>query len=794
MSDSFFGFDTTMPPLNSENLTGLENTAEDDLTLKSENLELESVEEFRGLDYETSFDPLGDQLEEERDDYNNETFGGELDIDQDFDFTQSNAKIADTIQKEEKIYVTRRESAASEIDETIRTRPALSALWDVQSGMTTNVNGVYSNEATSPPLMPESPINSSIWGSYPPQSTRKESLPRHNESNRHASYDAPPSYPPQQVSPLPPGFGPPTQRASLISLEEIEEQLQRQAGQSVLAETQLQRQFGPPARSSPLPEKTMLSLAEVEAALLGMNGRPPPLPVYSHPEAGYREHEAAYLEQEAAVREEEARHYERERKSRERNRKLMEMARYNGLMTQNDKEQINRFQISQLVTDDPYSDDFYYQVYTAIRSRQAQSQMPPFSPHSNGAMIGHERGRHRSRGSESGMYKMQQQVLRIVNDAKRKPKSTQLSLEGALGKIALNSVRNPRQLLQVSGKPHENNNHNSHHGSPTGASHRQKAPSISSHGVPDHRKTLRSIENVYTAVLGLEELRRNQPPLPRPYLDHEREAIEKWNEEYTQLAKTMWEELVVTEPIGISYPHPFISILSVSKGKKVIPRVLRHCLPGQMLTMITMLVANFESLDVCKGALWGLNGNLTTAVLDEVELFMNTVVPPLYQFVAEAPLKIVIGLLALFIERNNISWVSRSKVGLAFLTMFLSRAEILKQGVGATQGLPPPEDREIIQWQETYNRLFSQLQNHFLSLFPPIVLGIDDMYVWQFLAAMAVGASMEQQHILVTEVRERVLETLMQASRLTTDKGGHKITNVNLFLHALGLDASQLKL
>jgi DNA topoisomerase 2-associated protein PAT1 len=32
-------------------------------------------------------------------------------------------------------------------------------------------------------------------------------------------------------------------------------------------------------------------------------------------------------------------------------------------------------------------------------------------------------------------------------------------------------------------------------------------------------------------------------------------------------------------------------------------------------------------------------------------------------------------------------------------------------------------------------------------------LSVDDMYVWQFLAAMAVGASMDQQHILVTEVR-----------------------------------------
>jgi DNA topoisomerase 2-associated protein PAT1 len=528
----------------------------------------------------------------------------------------------------------------------------------------------------------------------------------------------PQRYTPPQTSPLPPGFGLSSHSSNRMpmSLEEIEAQLHRQAG---------------------LPEKKMLSLAEVEAALLGINGRPQQLSIHPATETTYRDETIAYLEQEA-LREQEALFYHRENKRREKHRKLAEMSKYNGLMTQGDKDFINRIQISQLVTDDPYADDFYFQVYTAIRNRQAQPQMSSFSPHVGGA------GRHRSRGSESGLLKMQQQVLRIVNDARRKPKLTQLSLEGALGKIALNSVRNPRQLLQVSSKHNDAN----HHAGPSSGNHQQhqKIPSISSHGIVDHRKVLRSIENVYAAVLALEELRRNQPPLPRSYADHEREAVEKWNEEYTELAKTMWEELRVTE-IGFSYPHPFISILSVAKGKKVIPRVLRHCLPDQILALITMLVANFETLDVCKGAIWGPQGIVSPAMLEEVELYMNTVVPPLLQFVAEAPMRIVLGLFGLFVERNNIAWVARSKVGLAFLTMFLSRTEILKQGGGAMQGLPLPEERELLQWQDIYNRLFSLLQNHFLSLFPPFNIGIDDMYVWQFLAAMAVGASTEQQHI-----------------------------------------------
>ncbi|CAG8610096.1 3557_t:CDS:10 [Ambispora leptoticha] len=768
MSDSYFGFDTTMPPLNSDQLTaGTAEITEDELSKNFEEFALESGQDF-GCDQ--GFDPLADQLVETGDDYNEETFGNDItNIGDDFDFTQSNAKIADTIQKEEKLYVDRRKSAPSDNNELLRQRPLFSNLWDDQSGgISVNGNGSYPNDPTNDPktspLMPESPISPSIWGSYHPPSTRKESLPRHHhETNlHHPSYENPPTYPPSQISPLPPGFGPPgpPPTARVPTLEEIEKQLQRQAGQSLT--------------------KRMLSLAEVEAALLGLNGRPPPLPIYGQTEGAYREQEAAFLEQEAAIREQEVMYYERERKRREKQRKLADMAKYNGLMTQNDKDYINRIQISQLVTDDPYSDDFYYQIYTAIRNRPAQPQMGTFSPHaSGGGAMGHER-RHRNRGSESGMLKVQQQVLRIVNDVRRKPKSTQLSLEGALGKIALNSVRNPRQLLQVSTK-HTDTHQN--HASPSGGSH-QKVPSISSHGVVDHRKVLRSIENIYWAVLRLEELKRNQ----------EREAKDKWQEKYTELVNKMWEELLVTEPIGVSFPHPFISILSVSKGKKVIPRVLRHCNKDQFTTLITMLVANFEALDVCKTAIGGSNGNIKQSILDEVELFMNTVVPPLLQFVAEAPLKIVNGLLTLFIERNNIIWVAKSKVGLAFLTMFLSRAEILKQGGGYMQGLPLPEEREIMQWQETYNRLFNQLQTYFLLSFPPFMSNIDDMYVWQFLAAMAVGASMEQQHILVTEVRERVLETVVQASRIPQDKATHKITNVNLFLHALGLDASQLKI
>src|SRR4051812_19060337 len=97
-------------------------------------------------------------------------------------------------------------------------------------------------------------------------------------------------------------------------------------------------------------------------------------------------------------------------------------------MTQYDKDFINRLQLQQLASDDPYSDDFYYQVYSAIRQRIG---LPPTAILERGDQLPFGRGGKanyfqsgRSR-EESAMLRMQQQVQRIVSDARRRPKQTQ---------------------------------------------------------------------------------------------------------------------------------------------------------------------------------------------------------------------------------------------------------------------------------------------------------------------------------------------------------------------------------
>ena len=163
------------------------------------------------------------------------------------------------------------------------------------------------------------------------------------------------------------------------------------------------------------------------------------------------------------------------------------------------------------------------------------------------------------------------------------------------------------------------------------------------------------------------------------------------------------------------------------------------------------------------------------------------------------------------------------------LTLFLSRVEIVKQGMSNAQEsseIPTPEEAQ--QWyasfqlqtwsipnitiayrQTMFDHLFQLLMSHFVLLFPstrlaaqplPVVAplihtDILDQPVWQFLAALALHASPDQQSILVTSLREKVLDIVTSVNKgwvADEEERQTKLANVNLFLHALGLDSSQI--
>jgi len=93
-------------------------------------------------------------------------------------------------------------------------------------------------------------------------------------------------------------------------------------------------------------------------------------------------------------------------------------------MTQSDKDFITRIQVSQLVTQDPYADDYYAQVFTSnFRSRMG---MNPNDEHvvkfgkSGGVGMGltQKGGTRRT----NALQKMEAQVERIVQNARLREK------------------------------------------------------------------------------------------------------------------------------------------------------------------------------------------------------------------------------------------------------------------------------------------------------------------------------------------------------------------------------------
>lgn len=207
--------------------------------------------------------------------------------------------------------------------------------------------------------------------------------------------------------------------------------------------------------------------------------------------------------------------------------------------------------------------------------------------------------------------------------------------------------------------------------------------------------------------------------------------------------------------------------------------------------MLTLIVIHLDVLDVIRAACPSSdNTPLPTKAKEEVELFSQAVMPPLFSYVNEAPLAIIIGLLGLVLDRVNAQTVVRTKIGVSILTMLISRAELVTQ---AAQPSPSSADDKT-QWSELYNRLFDTIEPVLPFLFPvdTSVNAADDVYVWQFLAAMGVGASPDQQQRLVLGVKERVMETVAVSRSLPTEMRERRLADVNLFMRAIGLDVELL--
>jgi DNA topoisomerase 2-associated protein PAT1 len=488
---------------------------------------------------------------------------------------------------------------------------------------------------------------------------------------------------------------------------------------------------------------------------------------------------------------------EEDAKRAKRNHKIALLAKDNGLMTPQDKNFITRIQLQQLMTatgnleergpEAAIAEDFYYQVFSQIRGAPRHNPQQPASQFAQTYLFQTNNrfgARRHGRGGDNHMQRMEQQIQRAVEAAKARPKAKQLVVEGSLGKIAFSNSKTPRPLLNLK-RPETND----------------KLPKHPRSSIADRKETLRSIEAVYKTLMQMEDHERAMPmPIQENSPPEAIQAHMEWRSRIEALHEQLWLNTKIMEPINPKYvvrpkqaapanisstPHPFISILSHAKGKKVVPRLFRHINEQERITVVTMIVVHLDALSVVGQAIATPEEPLSAAIREEVDLFSQTVMSPIHAHISDAPLNIVIGLLGLVLDRTNLHVVARSRIGLTLLTFLISRAELLKQSA-------PEMVTDWQQWTGLYNRLFDVIEPVLPYLFPGSINDTDDMYIWQFLAAMGVGASPEQQQRLVLGVKDRVMETVSVSKALPPDMASARTANVNLFMRAIGLDVELL--
>jgi len=178
------------------------------------------------------------------------------------------------------------------------------------------------------------------------------------------------------------------------------------------------------------------------------------------------------------------------------------------------------------------------------------------------------------------------------------------------------------------------------------------------------------------------------------------------------------------------------------------PRVFLVINADQRLTILTMLVAHLEQLDVIsQGRYHPSSPSLSPSIQESIEIFLSGVIPPIVPLIETSNLSILIGLMGILLDRNDLPFIAETKIGLAFLTLILSRSQIIFNNDTAL------DEAEVGEWKATFDKFFTQMGMHWGDIFPPRGAWGDDVYVWQFLASVAVGANMEQQHVLVAACR-----------------------------------------
>lgn len=463
---------------------------------------------------------------------------------------------------------------------------------------------------------------------------------------------------------------------------------------------------------------------------------------------------------------------EQQEKMARRQEKVQRIVRYSGIMNPKDKDFVTRFQLSQIVTEDPYNEDFYAQVFKVIHPKVGNNNSQQQSNNSIAQAYleqsGHRLGG-RNKRADVALQRMQQQVQKAVTVARERSKNTPHVKEGALGRFTSASGKKPRQKLEIISRAAQREKERAEK-----QTNNEEQTDVESSRLKTYSRKdiLNILEDIIGNLMNVEgELRT------RSDVDLDK----------------LWESLRVLEQPSSSGDNesevnPFIQCLSFNKCLKVLPRLFKFLNREQILTIVTLVMSNLENLKVIK------DGSYTTyndkkvpeSITKLVDTYSLTFSKVLMNAVQDFRFNEIIGLLVILIEHNNVSFVSTTKIGLNILTTFLSRAELIRGegGISAT---------DLSEWSSCYDELFTSLESRIAAIFPPNSTdgSGEDPYIWQFLATLSLGGKLSHQRIIVDEVRDEIFGVMNKAKLLDVYRKQQLLANLNLYLVVMGLVADE---
>ncbi|XP_077999996.1 protein PAT1 homolog 1-like [Glandiceps talaboti] len=224
---------------------------------------------------------------------------------------------------------------------------------------------------------------------------------------------------------------------------------------------------------------------------------------------------------------------------------------YANLMTQKEKDWIIKIQMMQLQSNNPYLDDYYYQTYVLRK-----------------------RAKDRQSSSEGVQSEEKNSDPKIIMPQAKQTEARQYKpahFEGTLGTVTVASVNNPRKMIDV-GLPavHED----------------EQSLGSKELSVRKRAHLLLGIEKVYSLLLDLEDLEKKALALPEDDSEIEQER--------QRLVNQIYNNLNVPSKPQSGLDCYFVQMLGISKGRKLIARILPVLNRQQALAIVHIILYNLN--------------------------------------------------------------------------------------------------------------------------------------------------------------------------------------------------------